>query len=72
MSPSFYKRLVDACIEMHAGEVVTFDDDIFAELKRRRLIRKPWPGEERDGVDYIISGYGQRLAEKVLKSGIQP
>lgn len=66
---NLHERLVDACIEMNAGEVISFDEDVFAELKRRKLIRKAREEDSVDeGVSYVISGFGQRLADRVSKA----
>ncbi len=69
MMQSFYEQMVDVCIEMTAGEVVDLDGNLLAELKRRRLIRRPQPSDILTSeCDYVISGYGQRLAARVLRS----
>lgn len=66
---NLYERLVDACIEMNAGEVISFDADVFAQLKRRKLIRKAREEDSVDeGVEYVITGVGQRMADRVLKA----
>lgn len=65
---ALYERLVDACIEMNAGEIIDFDEDVFNELKRRKLIRRPRGDDSMpDGVDYVISQFGQQLADRVMK-----
>lgn len=66
---NLYTRIVDACIEMNAGEIVCLDDDVFGELKRRKLVRKKREDDSAyDESSYVISGYGKKLADRVFKT----
>lgn len=69
MNPeSVNQSVADACIAMAAGEVVSIDADVLAELKRHRYIRKPRKDDAiAEGVEFVVSKRGEEFADAVLK-----